>query len=826
VGSVFALIILVVVAFIGAASQVLDEAARTDLRRHLQAADRVFTEDWAYRRSVLQSEARVVAEEPRLRAVTAAEEVSRETLVGVAQEIAKAIGTDLFVLTDARGRLLVDVADPEQASQDLRSQAAVATALAQGHASGVWTSGQQLYQVQAVRIDFGDSPFGVLVLGYLLDSGFLDTIERQSGAHAILLLDAEITKMSSGARGLDAGALRSELARLPVGSVAEPFATAGGRYLALVNGVPDYTGTRAVRYALVRSLDLALAPARRLRNLLGLIGALSLAAALFGASQLAMSLSRPVERLVDLSRRLGAGQLESRVTPEGPLETRVLALALNRMADELGSARESLKNQERIQRELEISERVQLATQARNRDLRLVLDNVGQGFLSLDSRAQLSSERSRVVHDWFGEPLPGDTFWQFIGRVDAQAGERFEMGWILVSDGLMPLELCLDQLPKLVHGPAAVFEVAYRPILEGAELERLLVVITDVSERVERERALAVERETMCVFRQIVSDREAFQEFFDEAGALVGAIQAFDGAAPAAVKRVIHTLKGNCAVYGVESVARLCHELESELADNGGVITEQRKQELGASWTGLAQLHAEFAAQASIHVTPDELQSLLSAFEGRAPAELLARLAAWRFDLASRRLALLGKQIQQLAERLDKANLQVHIEPSELRLPPKKWAPLWAALSHIVRNSVDHGVESPDARTGAGKPPLARLRLSLQRSEREIELAIEDDGPGIDWQKIGARARALGLPAETRAELEAAIFAGGVSSRTQITATSGRGVGLSAVHEVVQQLGGAIEVISRLGVGTTFRVHLPLSMLEEGGFSSDARPRS
>lgn len=203
---------------------------------------------------------------------------------------------------------------------------------------------------------------------------------------------------------------------------------------------------------------------------------------------------------------------------------------------------------------------------ARNRDMRLVLDNVGQGFLTLDSDARVSEERSRVVHEWFGLPEPGARFWEYIGRTDAKAGERFEVAWMLVADNFMPLELSLDQLPRLIiHTDARVFELAYRPILKDEQLEQLLVVITDVSARIERERSLVLERETMCVFQHILSDRGAFDDFFDEATALVASIQSSNGADAAGLARVIHTLKGNSAIYGLESLADFCHALETEL---------------------------------------------------------------------------------------------------------------------------------------------------------------------------------------------------------------------------------------------------------------------
>ncbi len=452
---------------------------------------------------------------------------------------------------------------------------------------------------------------------------------------------------------------------------------------------------------------------------------------------------------------------------------------------------------------------------ARNRDMRLVLDNVDQGFLTLDLEARLSVERSRVVEEWFGAAEPGAAFGAYIARVDPKAAERFEVGWMLVTDADMPPEAGIEHLPKLIHAEARVFELSYRPILKAEQLHQLLVVITDVSARLERERALIVERETMQVFKRILSDRGAFEEFFDEASALTTAIRASDGSDRPALQRNVHTLKGNAAVYGLESIAELCHTIESELESTGGGVAEERKRQLAAAWARVGRVRAEFSADAGICVRRDEHRALLHALEARGPADLAAWLASWQLEPASRRLESIGSQIQSLAQRLGKGDVLVHIEPTDLRLPAKVWAPFWTVLTHMVRNTVDHGLESPEQRLDLGKPAQATVTLALTRSDNDLSWTIVDDGRGIDWATIAVRAKALGLPADTRVDLEAALFAPGVSSKNKVTSASGRGVGLSAVREVVASLGGRIEVLSELGQGTKFSIHLPVSMLGE-----------
>jgi signal transduction histidine kinase len=451
---------------------------------------------------------------------------------------------------------------------------------------------------------------------------------------------------------------------------------------------------------------------------------------------------------------------------------------------------------------------------ARNRDMRLVLDNVGQGFLTLDLQAVLSEERSRVVEEWFGTPKSGATLGSYLARLDERVAERFEVAWMLVTDPDMPFEASLEHLPRTLHVAPRIFELAYRPILKDDQLAQMVVVITDITARVERERALVTEREAMNAFKRIVSDRQGFEEFFEEASVLVLNIVGDDGSDRTGLRRDVHTLKGSTAVYGLESIAELCHDIENELEPAHGVLTHERRQQLEASWARVGRIHDEFSADPGITVGREELRALVLALEGRGLTDFAALLGSWQNEPAARRLELIGRQIQLLARRLGKGDVHIRIEPTDLRLPPQAWGQLWTVVSHIVRNTVDHGIEIRARRIELGKPEQATVWLSLVRTEQQIVWSIRDDGHGIDWAAIAQRARYLGLPAATPRDLAAALFSPGVSSKDEVTTLSGRGVGLSAVRDVVSTLGGRVEVESELGKGTQIAIYLPLRMLE------------
>jgi two-component system chemotaxis sensor kinase CheA len=137
-------------------------------------------------------------------------------------------------------------------------------------------------------------------------------------------------------------------------------------------------------------------------------------------------------------------------------------------------------------------------------------------------------------------------------------------------------------------------------------------------------------------------------------------------------------------------------------------------------------------------------------------------------------------------------------------------------LLHMVRNSIDHGIEPPDQRAATGKDPLARIKLAAYHNGGQIIIEISDDGRGLDREKILNKAIRNGLIEAgahfSDSEVFNLIFEPGFSTAEKITDISGRGVGMDVVRKHVQKLRGRIEIHSKPGLGTTFLLRLPLTL--------------
>ncbi|MCW5719869.1 MAG: chemotaxis protein CheA [Devosia sp.] len=137
-------------------------------------------------------------------------------------------------------------------------------------------------------------------------------------------------------------------------------------------------------------------------------------------------------------------------------------------------------------------------------------------------------------------------------------------------------------------------------------------------------------------------------------------------------------------------------------------------------------------------------------------------------------------------------------------------------LVHLIRNAVDHGLESAEKRAAPGKSPLGTVRLSAVYSGAEVAISVSDDGAGLDVARIRARAEENGIITPetklTEQELHHLIFAPGFSTAKEVTALSGRGVGMDVVKRTIDGLRGTIDLVSRPGQGSTLTLRLPLTL--------------
>lgn len=262
--------------------------------------------------------------------------------------------------------------------------------------------------------------------------------------------------------------------------------------------------------------------------------------------------------------------------------------------------------------------------------------------------------------------------------------------------------------------------------------------------------------------------------------------------------------------------------MEKQALETSVAIAEQQRLVVGLrSALRRGAGHDEISAVVTAMVSSsDRLEVATRDLRGHGELALgrLARVREGAMGLAMvpvrRVVAGFPALVREVASATDK-DVELVIDGSDVELDVRVLDAVADALRHLVTNAVDHGCETPDLRTAIGKPKRAIVTLRARQAGSTVVVEVSDDGNGIDDDELRLAAERRGVPlgeALTPSALHRVLFEPGFSTRTTVTETSGRGVGLDVVRSAVEGLGGTVEVSSVPGVGTTFTLTLPVTL--------------
>lgn len=504
------------------------------------------------------------------------------------------------------------------------------------------------------------------------------------------------------------------------------------------------------------------------------------------------------------------------------------------------------------------------------RQVRDILDSIDQGLLTVNLDGTVNPEHSRKanailhvedvskseVHQVLHLSDEGLTDWK--AWVDLVVQKHMSMRWDKLAKVAPVRELKLGdpEDPKYV-------QVGYQKMLDKQDkLTKIMILAQDVTEtrRIERivmEEKARHENEVKTILGLVNTLPEVLQDYFEDLerrmvtlrSGLVELLEearraraeypdgrplSIDQDLVASVFRDLHTIKGNSATYGFEKLTHIAHEAE-ELVEALRPPIEVRSE---ATIEGVrAKLDEMTEAIEEIRMVGRKLSGgdelVLRIPESRVEAirdlahglardgglsPEVARLVEACREVRNIPFARLTEKystvVRRLAERLDKL-VRFQAVPADLEVDPHFLGRFDEALVHLVRNGVDHAIELPEEREDVGKPAEGTLRLTAKVTAKEIELTLEDDGKGIDGDRLVAKAieggalrpqDAEGMTWQQKIEL---VFQSGISTASEVTDLSGRGVGMDAVMSGIIAMGGRVELWSELGKGTRVTLALP-----------------
>jgi len=455
----------------------------------------------------------------------------------------------------------------------------------------------------------------------------------------------------------------------------------------------------------------------------------------------------------------------------------------------------------------------------RERAIQLILDSTGDGLLSVGLDGRLDADPSRAAREWFGDAAIGGEAHAYLAGGDTHFSNAFIVGLGQVADDIFPFAVSADQLPRRLERADRVYELSYKQVFEDGVFKRVLVVVRDDTAAAAARRAESEALEKQGIIGRLLSDREGVERFLSESAGLLRQLSSERDEVVA--KRLLHTLKGNAAIFGFGSLASQCHALETRLAeDEGSQLRVEDVAALEQSFNARVEsirTFLETADSGALRVDAEELATVIEAAKARADyRELIDVLESWRWRRSAEYLKSIKEQTVRVAERLGK-KVAVAANDNGLRIEHGTLDPFLGSLIHVIRNAVDHGLEDNDARIAAGKPGVGAVQVSTRLDASHLTIEIVDDGRGIDLEKLSEVAKKRGLQMRGPEDVVDVLFADGVSTRDEVTEMSGRGVGLSAVRAACEDVGGKVHVSSTRGKGTTFSFQFPASLARKRG---------
>ncbi len=494
---------------------------------------------------------------------------------------------------------------------------------------------------------------------------------------------------------------------------------------------------------------------------------------------------------------------------------------------------------------LEYSKNLESKVQERTRELsdanrlqKAILDSLGQGILVFNAEGICLPVFSQVCKQIFGKDPTGMKIEEVLA-MNANETDSFEKWRQATFSEMLAFEDMSALAPKR-WAAAKDKEIGLDYYaMRGAENEirNLVLVATDRTAEAAAQAEAMRERVLVKKLAQVARNRNAFRQFLKDSRALLAELQTSKGGKSdrVSILRRLHNLKGGAAsfsfdviarsVHGLESIvhhaSEIGHELRREISDKANEIQAELLNQVNALSEMLGKLDKESSTFIEI---PDEVClrwaiRLLESNEPKAHAVGVEIASACVEAPIENSIKHHEVSLREMAAKQGKVLNKIELIGGETLVPEKPLQPLMNSLIHAFRNSIDHGLETKEERLKLRKKLEGLLQvkvIKIVQPDGTIDLIMEikDDGRGINAEKVREKCKSLGLNdwlQKPHPELFQVLLLPEFSTAETVTEVSGRGVGLSAIAEEVQKLGGSIVISSvvNLGMSILIKVRLP-----------------
>jgi signal transduction histidine kinase len=498
-----------------------------------------------------------------------------------------------------------------------------------------------------------------------------------------------------------------------------------------------------------------------------------------------------------------------------------------------------------IQQELtrQVNERT-FDLKERSEAVTLLLDNANQGFLSFGISLAVENEYSKKCLALFDRRIEGERIGSLLYPDDLAKREFFEQTLIALFEEEDPIKV--EAILSLLQHEFVINHKAIHAAYKLIDPNRFMVILTDVTDKKNLEKNIEDEHNTLKMVVSAISNSDEFfelleeyQNFLEHRNTIVNKDKT-SAHNLTELYRIIHTYKGLFSQKDFITTPKGLHKVESKLTsllesntisnealqilmdkiDFEGWLAKDIKivsQILGKEFlekqSGISMDNSVFEnlyekIKQLIDAKPDECHEL---------SDLLELIQKLKYKPIHEYFGSYPQYTEQIARRLNKSLSPMEIISTTDYVVGDEFKPFAKSLIHIIRNSVDHGIENPDDRVFLGKEEEGKIIISIRETDDSIEIEVADDGQGIDVEKLKYRAIEMGL--KTALEVEQMsedevynlVFEDYLSTKDEVNDLSGRGIGLASVRAEAEKLGGECRVLSKAGEGSRFVFTLPKS---------------
>ncbi|MBF0360598.1 MAG: hypothetical protein HQK49_06285 [Oligoflexia bacterium] len=538
-----------------------------------------------------------------------------------------------------------------------------------------------------------------------------------------------------------------------------------------------------------------------------------------------------LKKLINTCYMISKGDYNKRAIIHSPCEFGTLGLTFNGMMEQI---------------------------ETRDANLNSLLDGLSSAVLSFDKSGIITEEKSKASFKIFPNFYNITTIKQFISEYTSFKIETLDKLLKIVFDPkrMLPLSSAIGLFPNKTtfrdtngndHHICFNYQSVNNP--RNQELEKLILIADDITKEVESENEKKIQEERIERITTVSKNKESYQNFLSEVALLISNINNMHnipnkdtGTSYKKLLLDLHTLKGLLALFSFNTCASMIHLIEDHLQHNNS------DENFLISFEKMCTLFKEQKEDLDNTLSISNEEYLTTIYKPNLQyfKKILHSYSQSNQNLSKVHLS----EINNIAKTLDHLPLSVYIKKYQLHLSrlQKKFHQKSATLIldessdqlsfseiemldkvfiHIINNSFDHGIENEDERLRLNKNPKGIIKISFKRihqiknesinsNHQSLIFKITDDGKGIDADFLGKKALEKGIWNEEKFKSASyedkinLIFVPSFSSKSEneVSAISGRGVGMSAVLEDIQKLNGTLQVSTSVGIGTTFTIKL------------------